>query len=546
MNEDDTKIISALEEQLQESMKLKLRQRRPGKKKQEIFKPFFISYSAKDAYGIEVIAKNNSIFTKSSDDKHRSKLIKGELRIGDYAGGCGVGLFFGIAPCDTNELAIKREVWTFTNEVMWEAVKDYENKFIESIGLHQKNGKFSFFSKEKKSIYENINNGDCPLAKIDKGYWSNILKKVSKILARDDIYDSEVGLGAFYKRRYFVNSEGTKIVDDYVRYNISLNAATADKRNLLLQNNESFWGIDLNNMPSEETLFIAAENLIKDLYAMRDAKQQEAGSYPTLIDGENHGVIWHEAIGHSLEGHRLDEDSDDGMFYSGTSLTFKNKIGKKIAPDFFTVDDDPTDKNLDGHYVYDEEGVKGKKILLVKSGVLKNYLLSRESAGKLKRKSNGHARSDNINDPTPRMSNIKIYSDNEHPIEKLKEMLIYECEKQGKEYGLIFEGTMGGYTDTEESYFHTVPKRIFRLYKDGRMEQVRGIYQTATPYQMLENIIATSNDYSIFNGVCSSESGSIASTETAPDALIKSSEIGVIRKSNYGRRYKLLSKPPKE
>jgi len=546
VNEDDRKIISALEEQLEESMKLKLRQKRPGKKKQEIFKPFFISYSAKDVYGIEVIAKNNSIFRMSSDDKHRSKLIKGELRIGDYTGGCGVGLFFGIAPCDTNELAIKREVWTFTNEAMWDAVKDYESKFIESIGFNQKNGKYSLFSKEKKSISDNINNRDCPLEKIDKAYWGNMLKKVSKILARDDIYDSDASLGVFYKKRYFVNSEGTKIIDDFVRYNISLNAATADKRNLVLENNESFWGIDLSKMPSEETLCIAAENLIKDLYDIRNAKQQEAGSYPTLIDGENHGVIWHEAIGHSLEGHRLDEDSDDGLFSSGTSLTFKNKIGKRIAPEFFTVYDDPTDKKLDGHYVYDEEGVKGKKVILVKNGILKNYLLSRGSAGKLKKKSNGHARSDSISDPTPRMSNIKVYSDNEYPIEKLKEMLIHECEKQGKEYGLIFGGTIGGYTDTEESYFHTVPKKIFRFYRDGRMEQVRGIYQTATPYQMLENIIATSDDYSVFNGVCSAESGSVPSTEAASDALIKSMEIGRIPKSNYEKRYKLLSNPPQK
>ncbi len=546
MNEDDRKIISALEEQLKESMKLKLRQKRPGKKKQEIFKPFFLSYSAKDVYGIEVIAKNNSIFRMSSDDKHRSKLIKGELRIGDYTGGCGVGLFFGIAPCDTNELAIKREVWTFTNEAMWEAVKDYESKFIESIGFNQKNGKYSLFSKEKKSISDNINNGDCPLEKLDKGYWGNILKKVSKILARDDIYDSDASLGVFYKKRYFVNSEGTKIIDDFIRYNISLNVATADKRNLVLGNNESFWGIDLSKMPSEETLCIAAENMIKDLYDIRNAKQQEAGSYPTLIDGENHGVIWHEAIGHSLEGHRLDEDSDESLFSSGTSLTFKNKIGKKIAPEFFTVYDDPTDKKLDGYYMYDEEGVKGNKICLVKNGILRNYLLSRESAGKLKKKSNGHARSDSISDPTPRMSNIKVYSDNEYSIEKLKEMLIHECEKQGKEYGLIFGGTLGGYTDTEESYFHTVPKKIFRLYRDGRMEQVRGIYQTATPYQMLENIIATSDDYSVFNGVCSAESGSVPSTQTASDALVRSMEIGRIPKANYDKRYKLLSNPPKE
>ena len=546
MNKADNMIISALEEELQRSMQLCTRTKRPGKKKEDKYNPFFISYMLKEIKTIEISASNGAIQSIHLPNNSVNKNIRGDIRVGDYSDGCSIASFISTGPSDNNMIALKRELWQMTNEGLWESVKDYRDRATDSMGYNHKSNTFLFFSKEKQVIDILDNNltkkqfGD-----IDIEYLSYLLKNTSAQLLKNNVFFSGIDFDVSYCKRYFVNSEGTKIIDDFMRYSIDMIATMPDKDNRIIKNHKTFHGRDLLKMPAEDELLISADVIISELYDIVNARQQKAGTYPTLVDGENHGVIWHEAIGHSLEGHRMDENEDD-FFASPLALTFKGKIGSSVAPRFLSAYDDPTDKNLDGYYKYDEEGVKSKKVTLVKNGILKNYLHSRESAGKFKMKSNGHARASNCMDPTPRMSNIKVCSNNSYTLEELEEMLIKECEKQGKEYGLIFEGTLGGYTDTGESYFHTIPKKVFRLYRDGRQEQVRGIYQVGTPYQMLDNIIATSDNSRVFNGVCGAESGYIPSTQTAPDALIKSLEIGRLPKSSYGQIHDLLSKPPRK
>lgn len=223
-----------------------------------------------------------------------------------------------------------------------------------------------------------------------------------------------------------------------------------------------------------------------------------------------------------------------------------------MPPGFLSLYDDPTLPGYDGSYRYDDEGVPAQRVVLVENGILKNYLHSRETAGKFGHKlgkpmkSNGHARADNRGQPTPRMSNIVVKSENERSMEELKEMMLKECREKGKEYGLMLLGTSGGFVVPELSFFHTFPKKIIRLYTDGREERVKGIYLVSTPYQMLDNIVATSDHYDTFQGTCGAESGWIPSTEIAPEAYIKSVEYGIIPRSEYRKYFPFLSKPPKK
>ena len=97
----------------------------------------------------------------------------------------------------------------------------------------------------------------------------------------------------------------------------------------------------------------------------------------------------------------------------------------------------------------------------------------------------------------------------------------------------------------QASFFHTFPRDVFRLYIDGREELVHGVYLVSTPYQLLENIVATSGDYQVFGGYCGAESGNVTSTETAPDAFIKSVEYGRISRTKENTILPALSTPPK-
>ena len=350
---------------------------------------------------------------------------------------------------------------------------------------------------------------------------------------------------------YFVNTEGTKVFTHYTRFSLGITFFSYDSENSAIPLSQSFHTMDLSKLPDKEQLIESGEQLRKDLSEIVRAPVQRNGLFPAILDYENHGVIWHEAVGHALEGHRMQEDD-----FSYSVSLFNGKIGEKIAPDFLSLYDDPTIKTLDGHYKFDSEGVRAQKVMLVENGVLKNYLHSRQSAGYFKTSSNGHCREsiDNVTinpmqtlrnpGPCPRMSNLFVKSSNEASFEELKENLIKLCELQGKKYGLLLKECGGGLALPEESFFKTYPAHVYRVYRDGKIERVRSIYIVGTPYQILDNIIQTSDQYGLFNGTCGAESGWVPSTQTAPDALVKSLEVNTIPKETYPEmRSPVIPKP---
>jgi predicted Zn-dependent protease len=77
------------------------------------------------------------------------------------------------------------------------------------------------------------------------------------------------------------------------------------------------------------------------------------------------------------------------------------------------------------------------------------------------------------------------------------------------------------------------------------MNQVRGIYVVGTPYQAMSNIIQTSDQFGVFNGVCGAESGFIPSTQRTPHALISSLEVNRIPSEAYEERKDVVVQKPK-
>ena len=105
-----------------------------------------------------------------------------------------------------------------------------------------------------------------------------------------------------------------------------------------------------------------------------------------------------------------------------------------------------------------------------------------------------------------RMSNTIVESDREYPQDKLKELLIEEVKKQNKPYGLIIKRMSGGETNTS-SYnfqaFRAVPLVIYKVDPEtGEETPVRDIEIVGTPLVSINKIIATGNNYEVFNGFC--------------------------------------------
>jgi predicted Zn-dependent protease len=421
----------------------------------------------------------------------------------------------------TSDLEIKDAA----NDVIWDAAHEYEGNISAGLGLAKEEQKelFTFFSKEQPARFQAQD-----LKMEDIGTLEHTLQKVCLGLAHPKIRMANAMLNAVKENQFYINSEGSQVFTSDVRYSLYLTVSTVDKKNYIIPHGCRFLIKDFSKLPDYDQLMESGERLIKEVLEIAQAPVQGNGAFPAILDPENHGVLWHEVIGHALEGHRMQEDE-----WGEVTTLFRDSIGKQVAPTFLSLYDDPTDSSMWGHYLYDAEGVPAQKVTLIDNGILKGYLHSRESAGFFETSSNGHARNEGNSDPVPRMSNIKIVSGNAVPFGELKEHMMKLCRDKGKEYGLVLRESHGGLTIPEESFYKTVPTHVFRIYADGREERVRGIYVVGTPHQTLQNIVQTSDEYGTFDGYCGAESGSVPSAEKAPDALVSSLEINRLPKDSY-------------
>src|SRR5581483_11755051 len=100
----------------------------------------------------------------------------------------------------------------------------------------------------------------------------------------------------------------------------------------------------LTDLPSEEQVAAEAEAMARELEAERSAPVQPPTAAPAILDPEFTGVLFHEALGHKLEGQRQRDPQQ--------SQVFKDLVGRKIIPDFLSVIDDPTMDRFEGEPVH--------------------------------------------------------------------------------------------------------------------------------------------------------------------------------------------------
>jgi TldD protein len=436
-------------------------------------------------------------------------------------------------PIEDDESALRAVIWNETDVAYKTAQKSFKEAQTDKDVLVAEEDPSNDFSTEKPHVYT----GKEEQFNLDINTWQDRLRRASAIYKKyPKITDSSVTLHATKIRRFMVTSEGTKLEDETVQYNLfTLASATADDgmRVWLYDHVESPVSKDL---PDENKLTEMVQNLAKSVEQLREARVAEPFAGPVILRSKAAGVFFHEVFGHRAEGHRQ-KDEDEGR-------TFTKMVGKKIMPTFISVRDDPTCPKLggtplNGFYRYDDEGVPANNVVLVNHGVLKTFLLGR-SPIKDFNTSNGHGRCSPGTDPVARQGNLIVESSKQVPYSQLREMLIAETKKQGKPYGLIFDEIAGGFTMTQTwmpQVFKLLPLRVYRVFTNGKPDELlRGVSIIGTPLASLETIMCAANDCDTFNGNCGAESGWVPVSATSPSLLLQTLEVE--------RQAKQMDKPP--
>ncbi len=495
--------------------------------------PYFISYQLKDYDQREIVARYGALF---QDATARDRQVFVDVRVGDYVFDSSIEDEFDFstslkgasyitrksAPIDDSAQALRTALWLVTDEKYKTALFNYLKKKGEAVYVVDDPKRPPSFSKETPVKLL----GARAALEFAHDQWAAFARETSSRLAKEPaFFDSEVRVTADKIVRYLVTTEGTRLITEHTLYGVHVSAVTRADDGQLLENSRNWYAPSEGQLPDVAVMKRDLERMVADLNALRVAPTIDPYTGPAILEPDAAGVLFHEAIGHRLEGERQDSDTE--------GKTFRGQVGRQVLPAFISVLDDPTSRarggsQLNGAYAYDEQGVPAQRVTLVQDGVLKTYLLSRKPVeGFLK--SNGHGRSQGNRKPIARMANLIVESKKRVSEAELKNQLIAEAKRQGKPFGLLIRDITGGNTNTTGfgyQAFKGTPRMVYRVdVKTGQETLVRGVEIVGTPLSAMNRIMATGTLEGVFNGFCGAESGMVPVSTVAPAVLLQELEL---------------------
>jgi TldD protein len=518
---------------LLEAMAVELERNQATLRLKEDAGPYFISYQLKDYHQREVAARYGALF--QDDDQHDRRLAV-DVRVGSYGYDSSVGEDFDFsfstkgtsylihknAPLDDSPAALRTALWLITDEKYKAALFNYLKKKGEDVYTVEDPRRPPSFAHQAKAVAV----GPRVPFPFAHQRWEALARALSaRLAAKKELFDSEVRISAAKTARLYVNTEGTRLVTEDTLYSVHVQAWTRADDGQLLENSRDWYAPNETQLPDDARLDAAVEAVAGDLVALRAAPTIDPYTGPAILEPDAAGVLFHEAVGHRLEGERQDNDTE--------GKTFRGQVGKPVLPAFLSIRDDPTvrargEVPLNGYYRFDEEGVPAQGVLLVEDGVLRSYLLSRRPVeGFLA--SNGHGRAQGNRKPVARMANLIVESKKKVSEAELKRQLVAEAKRQGKPYGLIIRDIIGGNTNTQSfgyQAFKGIPRMVYRVdVETGQETLVRGVEIVGTPLSSVNRVLATGTQEGVFNGYCGAESGMVPVSTVAPAVLLQEIEL---------------------
>ncbi|USG99426.1 TldD/PmbA family protein [Thermococcus argininiproducens] len=310
-----------------------------------------------------------------------------------------------------------------------------------------------------------------------------LLKTLDSLLKGDHIPNRKITYGDGIKEQFYFNSLGSEIKTIVPKIRLSFSVTAKENDDM-----QTYWKVFGGTTGWESIEDIDLEywaSFVKNkATSLLQAKLPPSGEFDIIMDPELTGVFIHEALGHAAEGDAIK---------NGESI-LEGKLGQNIAVDELTVVDDPTLKKKFGSYIYDDEGIKARKVEIIKDGVLNEYLLDRETAAFFGTESNGHGRAQSYNyQPLVRMSNTYI-----EPRDWNFEEMIEEVKN-----GLYLIGDKGGQVDIANGTFMFGAKEGY-LIENGKIKyHIRDVALSGKILDILKNIRGIGKDLKVnFPGYC--------------------------------------------
>ncbi len=494
--------------------------------------PYYCSFLLKDIDTFNTWASAGSTGRSQTD---RTRTVCCDLRVGSYEydqvtdGGLKEpdddlesSSFHTVPIDDTAFDGLRITLWKLLESKFREALNDYNQRQASRISTPDPNRGIRSFTRAKRASLRR----PARLDVVDYERWSRFCKRASLwISSLPRLSGSWVEFDLSQETRIFVSTEGSVTVQSSQVFSLSANLHKLTSEGSRLEQEIVINAGLQRELPDMARFKKLVLQKYDQLMRLSRARKIHAFSGPVLLYPGPAGLLFHEALGHRLEGSRL--------LSSGEGQTFRGQEGKEIFKLPITIRDDPSmhsykGKRCIGAYAYDDEGVKAQNAVLIEGGVLKGFLSTRAAYAKGRHQSNGHARTRQHQQPISRMAVTIVEAKGGLPLERLKAKLLQEIRRQKKPFGMIVYETNGGETDTTNYDFQAFSGDIAfatLVYPNGREVCVRGVNFIGTPLQALSNVAAVGDQPELDNGYCGAESGLIPISTISPAVLISNLEL---------------------
>jgi TldD protein len=330
-----------------------------------------------------------------------------------------------------------------------------------------------------------------------------LLREIEDAAKVEGVSSTQAVYSEMELKLHYSNSEGLDLESSMTRMGFFI-SAVAHRNGVYQTDGEGRSGVGGLEIFERQDPIALAREVGETAVALLDARAPKGGSYPVILDQELAGVFVHEAVGHATEG---------DIILEGDSC-LEGKLGQKIGSELVTVKDDPS-LMQNGYYPFDDEGSLAQETVLVENGILRSYLNSRETAGRLGGVPR-NARAEGTDRPIVRMSNTYIANGDW----KLDEIL----EELGN--GVYLGGSRGGQVSTGEGVFQFNAKRGYLIENGEKTKLLRDVSLSGKILETLMHVKAVANDLKFNSGRCGKAGQLVPVSDGSPHLLVEKATVG--------------------
>ena len=367
------------------------------------------------------------------------------------------------------------------NEIAFDNFSDLNNAIQKLPKVTNKGELIAEFDgwKLNKEIKTKINPKEISIEeKLEKiRHISNFVQNYDKriILCKIKYIETEI-------TRIFVNNEGCHLRQVIPRTRFIIFPVVREGKNVDFDHyiTDGIIGFEIFDKLSNEKL----EDIAKASLEMLKAKKPPSGKFPVIVDPGMAGIIAHESFGHGLEADQV---------LRGRSY-LKDKLNKKVASEICVICDTPNTDGVLGFYFFDDEGIRAGKNILVKNGILENFIYDRRSASVLEATPQGNGRRESYAHVIhPRMSNT-YFEPGDYDLDEM----VSEINE-----GVMVNHSYFGMEDPIGGGLQATSKKGYIIKNGERTQLLKSIALSGHVLDILQKIDAISNNpLELHGGTC--------------------------------------------